>query len=293
MIYVILGQTASGKTSTALKLAKEFNLPIISADAYQCYKMMQIGTDKPTKEEVGNISYHFYDEYNPDEEVSVFLFQQECRKIIENYIRLNKDIIVVGGTFLYTKALLFNYVFTKEDIPSKYENMSLEKMQELLKEKSIETYSSIDINNPRRVKRALDQIDNGLDRSNILSQNSDVPLYPTKFYRIDIDKDEGNRKIDQRVDKMFNQGFLEEFKSLLNRYDPNLKSFLAIGYKETISGLKEGKSIDEIKDIIKVHTHQYAKKQRTFMRNQFKDITSGCKDDIYQAIKNDILLKQK
>ena len=161
MIYCILGQTASGKTSLALKLAREFHVPIISADAYQCYKIMQVGTDKPSKEEIQGIEYYFYDEYEPDEEVSVYDFQQECRPILERYLKENKDIIVVGGNFLYVKALLFNYVFQKEDEKRKspYEDMPLEEMQSLLKEKSIETYHSIDHQNPRRVIRALIQLD--------------------------------------------------------------------------------------------------------------------------------------
>lgn len=143
MIYCILGQTASGKTSLAIKLAREFSLPIISADAYQCYKIMQIGTDKPTKEEVEGIPYYFYDQFMPDEDISVFDFQNICRPIIEKYQEEKKDIIVVGGNFLYVKALLFNYVFIKENKDVKYDSLSLHELQEQLKSRSIDTYNAI------------------------------------------------------------------------------------------------------------------------------------------------------
>ena len=115
MIYVILGQTASGKTSLALSLAKRYSLPVISADAFQCFKIRQIGTDKPTREETEGVDYYFYDEYDPDYDRSVFTFQKECRPVIEEYIKKGKDILVVGGNFLYIKALLYKYVFQKSE----------------------------------------------------------------------------------------------------------------------------------------------------------------------------------
>ena len=99
MIYCILGQTASGKTSLALSLARKFSLPIISADAYQCYKVMQVGTDKPTRKEVEGLSYYFYDEYEPDQEMSVFLFQQRevvgvFGQLLQRLLRVKIKIVI-------------------------------------------------------------------------------------------------------------------------------------------------------------------------------------------------------
>lgn len=295
MIYVILGQTASGKTSTAIKLSRELQLPIISADAYQCFKMMQIGTDKPSREETKGLEYYFYDEYEPDKETSVYDFQKECRPIIEKYLNEGKDVLVVGGTFLYVKALLFNYVFTEENSKekSKYQDWSLEAMQKELLKRSPDTFNEIDNKNPRRVIRALEQLDEGTSRKEILSLNNDKPLYPCTFLRIDTDKDEGNKFIDERVEKMFKEGFVEEVKKLLKVYPDNLHSFLSIGYQEMIAGLKEHQDLDSVKELIKVHTHQLAKKQRTFLRNQFKDVVSGDKEEIYQLIKNSVLSKER
>lgn len=296
MIYCIMGQTASGKTSLALRLAREFHLPVISADAYQCYKIMQVGTDKPKKEEIKGISYHFYDEYEPDEDVSVYDFQKKCRPIIEESLRKNQDVLVVGGNFLYVKALLFNYVFQKEDQKrdNPYEGMSLEEMQEILKRKSMSTYQSIDIKNPRRVIRALIQLDEGTSKKDIESKNDGLPIYPCAFYQIEIDKDEGNQKIDARIDEMVKEGLIEEVKRLYQDYQGKCRAFSTIGYAEIILALKEGRPIDKkVIDLIKIHTHQYAKKQRTFLRHQFQDIEKGSKNEIYEKIKERIMKERE
>ncbi|MFA6830264.1 MAG: tRNA (adenosine(37)-N6)-dimethylallyltransferase MiaA [Bacilli bacterium] len=294
MVYVILGQTASGKTSLALKLAREFSLPVISADAYQCYKMMQIGTDKPTKEQTEGVDYYFYDEYSPDENIDVYTFQSKMRKVLDKYQKEGKDVLVVGGTFLYIKALLFNYVFSNEEkVVSPYEDKPLEELSKLLKARSEQTYLSIDVKNKRRVVRALDQLDQGITRQEILSLNNDIPLYPVTFLRIDIDKEIGNQKIDARIEQMFKQGIVSEVKKLLDQYPSDCRSFLAIGYKEIISGLQNNETEELMKETIKIHTHQYAKKQRTFIKNQFSDVTSGNNDEIYQLIKNNILMKER
>lgn len=252
---------------------------------------MQVGTDKPSAEEVKDLEYYFYDEYEPDEEVSVYDFQQECRPIIERCLKEDKDLIVVGGNFLYVKALLFNYVFQKEDEKraSPYETMSLEEMQAILKERSLETYNAIDHQNPRRIIRALIQLDEGTSHQDIKEKNDGKPIYPVKFYRLEIDKEEGNKKIDTRIDQMVKQGLIQEVTSLYERYPKNSRPFTTIGYIEIIQAIQEGKKVDQNDiDLIKIHTHQYAKKQRTFLRHQFEDIQSGSKDEIYEILKNEL-----
>lgn len=286
MIYCILGQTASGKTSLAISLARKHSLPVISADAFQCFKMMQIGTDKPKKEEIEGLDFYFTDEYEPDHEMSVYLFQQEIRPILEKYLAEGKDVLVVGGNFLYVKALLFNYVFENETKRNtSYDDMSLEDMQKLLKERDPLTYSQIDIQNPRRVIRALIQNDNGNKRDDILKENDGKPIYPVEFLQLEIDKDLGNEKIDKRVDKMFEEGFVDEVKRLIAEYGKELRPFHCIGYNEIIEAMDNNLPIDDkVKDLIKVHTHQYAKKQRTFLRNQFPTIKKGTKEEIYNYL---------
>lgn len=287
MIYCILGQTASGKTSLAISLAKKYHVPVISADAFQCFKMMQIGTDKPKKEEIEGLDFYFTDEYEPDHEMSVYLFQTEIRPILEKYLKENKDVLVVGGNFLYVKGLLFNYAFEKEENNKQayYDSLPLEKLQKLLKERDIKTYESIDNKNPRRLVRALVQSDSGKTRDEILKENDGKPLYPVEFLQLEIDKDLGNEKIDERVDQMFSEGFVDEVKRLVRQYGKDLRPFHCIGYDEIIAAMENGKEdFSETKVLIKVHTHQYAKKQRTFLRNQFPDIRKGSKEEIYQYL---------
>jgi tRNA dimethylallyltransferase len=294
LIYAILGQTASGKTSLALKIAKEFSLPVISSDAYQCYRGMSVGTDKPSAEEVKGLDYFFYDEYDPDEDVSVFGFQKECRPLLDRYVKEGKDVLVVGGTFLYLKALLFNYVFEEEKEPSEEEDaIPLEKLQEELKKESPETYEAIDVKNRRRVIRALAQLREGKSRKEILAQNAGKPLYPVTFLRIDIDKDEGNRKIDERVEKMFEEGLVSEVKGLLAKYPEKLRSFLSIGYQEIIEGLEKGMSEEAMKEEVKIHTHQLAKKQRTFLRNQFPEVIHGDLKTMETFLRNSLRMKER
>lgn len=292
MIYVILGQTASGKTTLAVKLAREFDLPIISADALQCYKMMQIGTDKPTKEQIEGLQFYFNDEYNPDEEVSVYLFQKECRKILNKYIKQNKDIIVVGGNFLYVKALLFDYNLSEEEkIPqSKYENLSVFELQNILKKINTDLYNNIDINNPRRLIRAIVNTENGKN----MEKTNNKLLYDAKFYCIDIDKDLGNKLMDERIDKMIKDGFENECRELLLKYPKTLRPFQCIGYKEMMDKISKNEKIDEDTiNLIKIHTHQYAKRQRTFLKHQFCNIINDSKENIECLISQDIKNRRK
>lgn len=291
MIYTILGQTASGKTSLALSLARKYSLGIISADAFQCYKMMQIGTDKPKSEDIKGLEFYFNDEYEITQEISVYLFQKECRAILDKFIAEDRDVIVVGGTFLYIKALLFDYTFKEEerDRNTDYDSYPLQALQDMLKEIDPTSFSRIDIKNKRRVIRALIRAQNGLKDPDIRDVRGEKPLYETKFYRIDIDKELGNKKIDERVDQMIDDGFVDEVKRLLSKYPKDLRPLHCIGYDEIITALDSGKEIDkDVIDLIKIHTHQYAKKQRTFLKNQFSDIISGSKEEIYDLIEEDI-----
>ncbi len=294
MIYVLLGQTASGKTSLALRLARRFRLPVLSADAYQCYRMMQIGTDKPRREDVADLDYRFYDCYDPDEEVNVSLFQKTYRPYVEEKVRNGEDLIVTGGTFLYIKALLFDYQFPAEDgEKDRFSGLSLSEQVEALRSLAPQVAEEIDLKNPRRVLRALLQAANGFDRDRLRSQPMDRPLYPSLFFQIKTDREEGNRRIDERVDRMFQEGFVSEVQSLLERYPSSLRSFQSLGYRELIEALRTGEDLEACKEKIKVHTHQYAKKQRTFLRHQFRDVHVLSGAEIEEAVARHQALRQR
>ena len=114
---------------------------------------MDIGTAKPSKEEIKEIDYHFIDEYNVNEEISLFVFQKKMRKVIDSYISNNIDVIVIDGTLLYIKALLIDYNLKEEERNDKYDNLSLKELQDILREKNLDAFNKVDINNPRRLIR--------------------------------------------------------------------------------------------------------------------------------------------
>ncbi len=301
MIYVILGQTASGKTSLALKLAKEFNLPLINCDAFQCYKQMNIGTAKPKKEELENVEHYFINNIDITDAINVKKFQEQGRQLIDKLTKENKDIIISGGTSLYIKALLFNYEFP--DIDNKiYDELSLYPLDELLKileELDIETYNNIDKNNKRRVVTAVALAKNNYSRDDLVKKFNNKPLYPCLFFNIDIDKEDINEKIDSRVETMFFENLVNEIEYLIQNYDYNkLNAFKAIGYKEFLNYINEDKTIDkskleQIKQDIKTHTHQYAKRQRTFIKTQFSNVKNLSPEEIYSRIMIDQNIKKR
>ncbi len=162
---------------------------------------MQIGTDKPTEEELEGVTVHYCDCYDPDHETGVFNFQKTMREVLDKYVSEGKDVIVTGGTFLYIKALLFNYVFYEtDDNMEDLEGKSLEELQSILYDLDPQAYKTIDIRNERRVVSAIRTARTGHTREDILSSNNYQPVYDCRFFEIECEVDEGNRKIDDRVD---------------------------------------------------------------------------------------------
>lgn len=272
MIVVIAGPTGVGKSKIAIELAKKLDAEIISADAFQVYKYMNIGTAKVREDETENIKHHMIDVYDVDSNIDVKKYQEDARKILNSLLLKNKNIIICGGTGLYIKALLYDYKFQEETLNNKYDNMSLEELQKLLHKDSL-----VDKNNKRRVVRFLEKLDNG-----IKSEKSNK-LYD--FYMIGLTKDreEIYNKINLRVDEMIKEGLIDEVKNLYAKYKNARSINSAIGYKEIILYLNNEISLEEAIEKIKLNTRRYAKRQYTFFNNQF-DITWIKKDD--KALEN-------
>ena len=267
MIVVIAGPTGVGKSKIAIELAKKLDAEIISADAFQVYKYMNIGTAKVREDETENIKHHMIDVYDVDSNIDVKKYQEDARKILNSLLLKNKNIIICGGTGLYIKALLYDYKFQEETLNNKYDNMSLEELQKFLPKDSL-----VDKNNKRRVVRFLEKLDNG-----IKSEKSNK-LYD--FYMIGLTKDreEIYNKINLRVDEMIKEGLIDEVKNLYAKYKNARSIKSAIGYKEIILYLKNKIYLEEAIEKIKLNTRRYAKRQYTFFNNQF-DITWIKKDD--------------
>ena len=264
-IIVVAGPTASGKTSLSLYLAKKYNAEIINADAEQVYKDVNIGTAKVTKKEMGNIEHHLIDFIPLSRSYSVKEFQDDGRNILNKLINDNKNIIVVGGTGLYIKALLYDYKFSKETSTLDFSNLSNEELKK--KVDSIYSDNNIHVNNRKRLERFLSHykttgniIKNTLDK--------DKPLYDFTLVYLDPSRDELYNSINTRVDKMMKEGLLKETERLKDY--SKLSSI--IGYKELLEYLNGNISLEEAIENIKIDTRKYAKRQNTFFKNQFNNL---------------------
>ena len=270
MIYAILGPTCSGKSDFAEKLSLKYNAPIINFDAFQVYKELNKGTAKPSKKELDSGRYFLYDFVSIKEDYNVSRYQEEARLLLEKF--KDKDVVMVGGTGLYLKAALFDYKFLKEEKMDEgfLQDVSNEELYRELLLIDKDDAIKIGVNNRKRLLRALYiyKIHNK-SKSELNINGKNTLLYKdVKFYGIDIDRALLYQRIDQRVDKMFEDGLEEEARSLFNSYDHSLRALQAIGYKEfLLSSNKE-----EIKKMIKNNTHHYAKRQMTFFKHQFNNI---------------------
>lgn len=269
MIYVIVGPTGIGKTKLSIALAKHFNTEIISGDSVQVYKELNIGSAKVTEKETEGIKHHLIDILEPTEDFSVALFQKLVRGKIKEFENQGLDPLIVGGTGLYIKSVLYNYNFedTKRDhsLEEKYQNLSNEELHKILEEKDYSSSIKIHQNNRKRVLQAISRSD-----SNKVSDNTqkDQKVYDFKIIGLTLERELLYERINKRVDKMIKKGLIKEVKKL---YDKGIKgnSVSAIGYKELYAYFDKKTSLDEAIEKIKQKSRNLAKKQFTFFNNQF------------------------
>ncbi len=274
MLIVIVGPTGSGKTSLALTLSKKYSAPIINGDAFQIYQEMDIGTAKVEKDSEDYKKHYLLDIVKPNQSYSVKEYQEDFRK---TYLELKKKyptIIVCGGTGLYIRAALYDYVFEdeKEVDVSDLEELSNEELYEMLKQVDIKATETIHMNNRKRVIRAL-QIarTHKTTKSESIDKQEHALFFKdedVRFYFINPNREELYENINARVEEMFDNGLLDEVKGLLNKYDLSLTAKAAIGYKEVIDYLEGKCTLEECKELIKKRTRNYAKRQVTFFKHQ-------------------------
>ena len=272
MIIAIVGPTGIGKSKLALKIAQEVKGEIVNCDAFQIYKEMDIGTAKPSLEERSLVPHHLFDYVEPTTSFSVYDYQVSLRNKIEELQNKNVPIILVGGTGLYLKASLYDFSLNeeKEKISlSKYDTYSNEDLHKELEKLDYEESLKIHMNNRKRVLRAIEIcLTHNQKKSEMIASQEHKLLYDVCFIGLTKNRDELYEGINNRVDVMFKQGLLQEVESLLSKYDDNLRSFQAIGYKEIIEGKKNNLSEEEIKELIKRNSRRYAKRQYTYFENQ-------------------------
>ncbi|MBQ8219394.1 MAG: tRNA (adenosine(37)-N6)-dimethylallyltransferase MiaA [Bacilli bacterium] len=265
-IIVIVGPTGVGKTKLSIELAKKYDGEIINGDAIQIYKGLDIGSAKVTEEEKEGIIHHLFDIKEVSEEYSIYNYQKDCRKIIEDILLREKTPIIVGGTGLYIKSALFDYELSEENtVNDTYDGLSTEMLYNRLI--NIDKKIDIDRFNRRRVIRALNYyLNNG--RSISENDSGNKLLYDCLFIGLTSDRDILYERINKRVDKMIEDGLLQEVKSFYDknmRYKPLLNG---IGYKELYSYYDGEITIDEAINLIKRNSRRYAKRQYTFFNHQ-------------------------
>lgn len=262
-IIVIVGPTGVGKTKLSIELAKTYNGEIINADAMQIYKEMNVGTAKVTEEEKEGIKHHLLSIRSVNTPYSVYKYQKDARVILDKLIEENKTAIVVGGTGLYIKALLYDYNFNKEEINNNYDNLTNEEIyNEIIK---LNNNCNIHINNRRRLIRFLNKIINTKEEQN----NKDVLLYKNVlFVGLTTNRDILYDRINSRVDLMIKNGLIEEVKNLYDKDINTIPINTAIGYKELYQYFNNELSKEESIDLIKKNSRHYAKRQYTWFNNQ-------------------------
>lgn len=263
-IIVIAGPTAVGKTKLSIELAKKYHGEIINADAVQVYKGLNIGSAKVTEEEKENIPHHLFDIKEVDEEYTIYHYQKDCRKKIEEIISRGNTPILVGGTGLYIKSALYDYKLTEEKETNTYDNLTNEELYNTLLQ--LDKDIIIDKNNRRRLIRAINY--HKENQKSINTNKTNKLLYDCIFIGLTTQRNILYDKINNRVDEMITNGLLEEVKSF---YEKNIRTkplLNAIGYKELYSYLDKNITLEEAVDKIKKDSRHYAKRQYTFFNHQ-------------------------
>lgn len=273
MIIVIVGATATGKSALAVMLAKKYNAEIISGDSMQVYKEMTIGTAKITPAEMENIPHYFINTHHYDEEYNVKIFQEKARAYIKDITSRNKNVIICGGTGLYIKALLYDYLFQEAQVDLNYkqllESKSTEELYALLQKIDLEATNTIHPNNRKRIIRALLIAHSGEKKSDLLKKQTFQPLYDAIIIGLNGEREYLYERINKRVDLMIKDGLEEEIKALIKDETTwNLQSMAAIGYREWKAYFMNEKTKEAVIEEIKKNTRHLAKRQYTFFNNQ-------------------------
>lgn len=278
-LVILTGPTAVGKTALSVALAKAIGGEIISADSMQVYRHMDIGSAKVTKEEMGGVPHHLIDVLEPTEEFNVVLFQQMAGQAAEEIYSRGHIPILVGGTGFYIQALLYDIDFTENDEDTAFRR-SLEELArregpealyERLRAVDPESCESIHAHNIKRVIRAIEFYEKTGKKisAHNREQRQNSPAYRAAYFVLNDHRDTVYRQIDARVDRMMEQGLVEEVRALQAMgCHKGMVSMQGLGYKEILSCLEGEISLEEAVYLIKRDTRHFAKRQLTWFRRE-------------------------
>lgn len=278
-LVILTGPTAVGKTSLSINLAKAINGEIISADSMQIYKGMDIGTAKIMPEEMDGVTHHLIDVIDPTEDFHVVRFKEMVEAAIEEIYAKGKVPVICGGTGFYIQAILYDIDFTENEIDKSYRE-SLEKYaaefgQEALHDKlkaiDPESAESIPAANVKRVIRAIEYYEQTGEKFSVhnATQKEKNSPYNFAYFVLNDDRQLLYNRIDARVDKMIDEGLVDEVKSLVAKgVKKGMTAMDGIGYKELLDYLDGNGSLEDAVELIKKKSRNYAKRQLTWFRRE-------------------------
>lgn len=275
-IYGVVGPTASGKTEYAIELAKKCGGEVVSCDSMQIYKHMDIGTAKPTQEEMDGIPHHMIDIAEPWESYSVARFVSEARACIDEVLERGRVPILCGGTGLYFDSVIKNIDFSEIESDPDYRSELMQTAKEngneyvhdMLKKIDPKSAEAVHPNNLKRVIRALEIYKaTGKTKTEIDRESVRESIYDAEIYGLNRPREELYERINRRVDIMLENGLLDEVKSLLEMgISRDATSMQAIGYKELAEYFEGSCKLFEAVEKIKQESRRYAKRQLTWFR---------------------------
>lgn len=273
-VVVIFGPTGVGKSEIGVSLSKKINGEIISCDAYQVYRFMDFGTNKISVEEMENIPHHLINIINPNEDFSAGLFKELAEKKIDEITEKGKMPILVGGTGLYMRTLLY-YEPPKRDemireiLNQKLKEFGLEKLYEELKNVDPIYANKINKNDKKRILRALEVY--YIYKKPLSEFLKEEERFDSIKFGLIMDRNLLYKKIEERVNKMFEKGFIEEVKFIKENFGFSKTSIKAIGYELVLKYLNNEINLDECKNLMIKKTKDYARRQIIWLRKE-KDI---------------------
>ena len=295
-VVVIVGPTASGKTSASIEIAKRLNGEIVSADSMQIYEEMNIGTAKPTEAEMDGIKHYLIGIVKPDENFNVTMYKELAENAIDEILAKGKLPIVVGGTGLYVSSLVDAIEFSEvpEDETYRRELEEVAKTQGVdvlfdeLQKVDPQAAKKIEKNNVRRVIRALEIYQTtGKTKTELDQEAIKDPKYDYHMYGISWERELLYKRIEKRVDIMMEEGLVDEVRKLNEKYTLSKTALQGIGYKEVLKYLQGECSYAEMMEKIKMETRRYAKRQLTWFRRD-KRIQWYSSDEIVSHVIQDL-----
>ena len=293
-VIVICGPTASGKTALSIELAKKINGEIVSCDSMQIYKDMNIGTAKPTKEEMQGIKHYLIDFVSPDERYSVADYKKDAKKAIKEIVEKGKIPIIVGGTGLYVDSLIYEIEYQDIEFDEAYRNKleeqakkeGLDVLYEKAKKIDPEAIEKISKNDKKRILRILEIYHaTGKNKTEQEKESRKKEVeYDYKVYALNWNREKLYERINKRVDIMIEQGLIEEVRKIYEKYEKFPTAMQGLGYKEVVEYIEGKTTKEEMIEKIKQETRRYAKRQLTWFRKNKQTIWLDAEDTIQNNI---------